>query len=120
MRLVLISLIQRLLNLISFLKTPLIMLDSLSLPTYPWGRTLVKNQHATRDRWDIYSGAPRTGVVPEGLMTVQPEPGYHGCRLLAWPLLFQIGAFDDLQKPAPVPEESLSPDLGKEEEALPE
>lgn len=80
----------------------------------------MENQHATRDCWEVYSGAPRTGDVPEGLMTVQPERRYHGCRLLVWPLLFQIGTFDDLQKPAPVPEESLSPDLGKEGGALPE
>lgn len=89
-------------------------------PLTPGEELSWKNQHTTRDRWEVYSGAPRTGVVPEGLMTVEPEPRYHGCRLLVWSLLFQIGTFDDLQKPAPVPEESLSPDLGKEEGALPE
>ena len=53
-------------------------------------------------------------------MTGEPEPHYRGCRLLVWSFLFQIGTFDDLQKPAPVPDESLSPDLGKAEGALPE
>ena len=46
MRLLLISLIQRLLNLISFLKTPLIMLDSLSLPYLP----LEKSSHGEPTR----------------------------------------------------------------------
>ena len=53
-------------------------------------------------------------------MTGELEPHYHGRRLLVWSFLFQIGTFGDLQKPAPVPDESLSPDLGKEEGALPE